>query len=136
MIDIIVKDEQIKGLVEYTLNRLSERFKVILENNMESIGGFEHVRERNLVVIDKPAFSVRIVGVDVPYARYVEFGTRPHMPPVEPLIRWAKRKFKVDDEEAKKIGWSVAMTIKKKGTKPHPFFRKSIAEFIDGGGKL
>lgn len=52
----------------------------------------------------------------VPYAGYVETGTRPHMPPAGPdsaLAQWA---------EMKGINvWAVAMSIAKKGTKPHPY---------------
>jgi HK97 gp10 family phage protein len=76
----------------------------------------------------------------VPYAGYVETGTRPHMPPAGPdsaLAQWA---------EMKGISvWAVAMSIAKKGTKPHPYveptyeamkdpvaamFRAGITEFI------
>ncbi|MGO4470337.1 hypothetical protein AB4Y95_00160 [Arthrobacter sp. M-10] len=52
----------------------------------------------------------------VPYADGVETGTRPHMPPAGPdssLAQWC---------ELHGLNvWAVAMSIKRKGTKPHPF---------------
>lgn len=52
------------------------------------------------------------------YARYVEFGTKPHMPPVEPLIPWAKKKGLNP--------WAVARSIAKKGTKANPFLQRAL----------
>lgn len=58
----------------------------------------------------------------------IEYGREPgKMPPVEPLVLWAKRKFGVDDDEAVSIAWGTAKMIKKFGTmrhqtkKPGPF---------------
>lgn len=33
------------------------------------------------------------LGVTAPHGAFMEVGTRPHMPPIEPLVEWAKRKF-------------------------------------------
>lgn len=58
------------------------------------------------------------VKVNSPYGLYVEEGTNPHMPPVAALQRWA---------DSKGINaWALAMSIKKKGTKAHPFFKPGI----------
>jgi len=47
------------------------------------------------------------------YGVYLDKGTNPHMPPVNSLRKWAAKKgLNV---------WAVAMSIKKYGTKPHPF---------------
>lgn len=44
----------------------------------------------------------------------VEYGSKPHMPPVNALIEWSKRK-NINP-------WAVAMSIKRKGTPAQPFF--------------
>lgn len=52
----------------------------------------------------------------VPYAGFVETGTRPHMPPTDPdgaLAQWCELK-------GIKL-WAVAKSIAKKGTKAHPY---------------
>jgi HK97 gp10 family phage protein len=60
-----------------------------------------------------------VVTVGVPYGAFVEFGTRPHFPPVSALAGWAKRK-----------GMQpilAAMAIAKHGTKAQPFLRPAAA---------
>lgn len=55
------------------------------------------------------------VYTDVDYAAYVEYGTRPHMPPVSALEGWAARHGA--------SAWALAMHIKKYGTREHPYMR-------------
>ena len=71
------------------------------------------------------------VGVHAEAAPYVEFGTAPHMPPVDALIGWVTRAFGVgggDDTEDEEAAWAMAMTIKEYGTQPHPFFFPAVEE--------
>lgn len=83
-----------------------------------------------------------IAGVN--YAAPIEFGSRPHMPPIEPLVQWVHRKglaarfsttrysikrksgvrmttSKKDKQNELRMAWAIAMKIKKKGTRPRPF---------------
>lgn len=73
-------------------------------------------------------FLVKEIVYPAPYAAPVEFGTDPHMPPVKPLQKWAKKKLGLSEKEAKKVGWGVAMKIKKEGTEPKPFLRPAVEE--------
>lgn len=57
---------------------------------------------------------------DAPHAPYVELGTRPHWPPIEPLKEWAR--FVLGDED---LGYAVAASIARNGTKAQPFMRPS-----------
>lgn len=58
-----------------------------------------------------------------PYAADVEYGTAPHMPNITELTPWAAKKgIPV---------WAVAMSIKKYGTKPNPFFQKAVDSVTD-----
>ncbi len=57
------------------------------------------------------------------YANYVEFGTRPHFPPVAPLILWALRKFGVGVDEAYEIARGVQFRIAARGTEGVHMFR-------------
>ena len=54
------------------------------------------------------------------YAPAVEFGTRPHFPPIAPLKLWARRK--LGDEGA---AYAVQKAIGKRGTKGHFMFQKA-----------
>jgi len=58
------------------------------------------------------------------YAESVEYGrARGSMPPVEPIIRWVKRKLAKSDKEAKSLGWAIAKSIEKRGIAASPFLR-------------
>ena len=67
-----------------------------------------------------------VVFNDAPHFPFIEYGTRPHMPPVSPLIVWAARKFGVDDIEAEAIAWAVAKKIAREGITPRGFFAKAM----------
>lgn len=60
---------------------------------------------------------IGIVSTSVSYAVAVELGTRPHFPPLEPLIDWVKAKFGISGEkEARGAAFLVARKIARKGT--------------------
>lgn len=66
------------------------------------------------------------VVYDAPYAVFVEFGTSPHMPPLQPIEDWVRRKrgdLGVKDGEIKKVARAIQMKISKYGTNPKPFLR-------------
>jgi hypothetical protein len=60
-------------------------------------------------------------GYKAPYAPYVEYGTAPHYPPIEPLKRWASRV--LGDES---IAYALQKKIGEEGTEPQPFVRPGI----------
>jgi hypothetical protein len=64
---------------------------------------------------------------DAPHFPFMEYGTRPHMPPIAPLVQWATRKFGVDEGEATAIAWAVAKKIAREGIAPRGFFRRAMA---------
>jgi len=88
-------------------------------------GGFQTTNtgrlSQSIVVEDRPFDKAVVVGTNVQYAPFVEFGTRPHMPPVEPLKEWAA--LKLHNPNA---GYAVAKKIARQGTKPKPFMRPAI----------
>lgn len=72
------------------------------------------------------------VGSPVAYAPYVEYGTRPHWPPLAPLEAWARRKFTLGSgaeatKEARSIARRVAFAISKRGTKAARMLRHAFA---------
>ncbi len=72
-----------------------------------------------------------IVAVHPPadvYAAAVEYGTRPHFPPIAALVPWVKRKFQVKDEaEAESIAFLIARKIAARGTQGHHMFERALA---------
>lgn len=67
----------------------------------------------------EPSGFVGYGGAPGLYAPFVEYGTRPHWPPIAPLAYWAARKFgyPVGSPEAKRAGYLVARKISRVGTK-------------------
>ena len=66
-----------------------------------------------------------VVGSNMPYARYVEEGTKPHWPPLRALQPWASRH---GFGRGMRGAWLVAKIIAKKGTKATKFFEKARAD--------
>lgn len=57
-----------------------------------------------------------VMGVGEKYGAYVEYGTKPHFPPVAPIERWAKTKLGVSG-----LGFLIARKIGRFGTKAQPY---------------
>lgn len=66
---------------------------------------------------------IGVVGTSIAYAIPVELGTRPHWPPVQPLIDWARVKLGLPQEEAEDVGFLVARKISVKGTEGAHMFQ-------------
>ena len=61
-----------------------------------------------------------------PYAAAVEYGTRPHFPPVAPLKLWVKAKLGITNEaEITSAAYGIARKISKHGTKPQKFIERA-----------
>jgi len=59
-----------------------------------------------------------VVGTDLNYAPYMEFGTRPHWPPIAALERWAYKHHT--------SAFLVARAIARHGTKPRRFMQQAF----------
>lgn len=60
-------------------------------------------------------------GYRAAHARYVEEGTRPHWPPIQPLLKWARRVLG-DEEAAYQVQWKIAQ----EGTPAQPYVERGI----------
>lgn len=90
-------------------------------------GKVQKVSETDL---DAGFFDTRNEGSG--YAEYVEYGRRAgRMPPPDVLTQWAKKKYRLDDAEARKMGWSMAVRIAREGTRPHAFLGPAIKSEAD-----
>lgn len=74
------------------------------------------------IFTDEQRMADRVVGAvasPLIYAEYVELGTRPHMPPIEPLQDWVQVKLNITDEaESRSVAYLIARKISRVGTKP------------------
>lgn len=68
------------------------------------------------------------VGTNKPYGEAVELGTKPHMPPIQPLFDWCQVVLGLDEDKAQQVAFLIAMKIKHKGTEGKFMFRDSFEE--------
>lgn len=61
-------------------------------------------------------FGVRIFSPLV-YAPPVEFGSRPHFPPIEPIEYWVRRKLRITGKTSRQVAYLVARAISRRGTR-------------------
>jgi len=71
---------------------------------------------------------IGVVSSSMLHAVPVELGTKPHMPPVQPLVEWAAHKFNLGPDEAERAGFLIARKIAAKGTKGAFMFKKAMEE--------
>lgn len=78
-----------------------------------------------------PGGVIGLVGTSLSYAEPVELGTKPHMPPIQPLIEWVEVVLGLDGEAAEQAAQSIAWKIAKKGTEGKFMFRDGFAASED-----
>ena len=65
------------------------------------------------------------------YADNIEYGRHPGtQPPLEPLIKWCRRRLKLSDKEAEKTAWAIVTAIKQRGIAPTRFMRNAIDQAL------
>jgi hypothetical protein len=108
------------------------RLMVLVEHAIRTHKPFPIVDRARMVqsVLLIPTPKGAIVRVDAPYAPMMEHGTRPFMPPLEPIVAWATRKGFSDPEGiARAIRWKFY----REGIKPKRFFARAVADFKASG---
>lgn len=84
-------------------------------------------------VIIRDDTVIGIVGTNVAYAPFVVFDTKPHWPPLEPILEWVKRtkiagtystktrrrvgRRRDKEKEDLQVAWAIARKISREGTK-------------------
>lgn len=71
---------------------------------------------------------VGAVSSAIAHALPVELGTRPHFPPVAPIVQWAIAKLGVPADEAEGVGLAIARKISRRGTEGAFMFRRGFDE--------
>ena len=67
-----------------------------------------------------------MVGTPAIYGESVEYGTRPHFPPLAPIRFWVEKKLGLSGKEAKSAAFCIARAISKRGTKGAHMFNKAF----------
>lgn len=84
---------------------------------------------RNSVVV-RPTSRGGTAGVDAPHAPMINNGTRPFIPPLQPIYEWVLRKgFATDEADAMRVANAIRFHMGKVGIAPRHFFDKAWAKF-------
>jgi hypothetical protein len=67
-----------------------------------------------------------VVGTPLEYGAAVEYGTKPHWPPIGPLVPWVIRKLHVDEAQAKQVAFLIAAKIARRGTQGAHMFEHAL----------
>jgi hypothetical protein len=109
-----------EGLREGANEIKRETERVIEQENLIYSGWMEGS------VYSKPIVGGGEVGVSAPHAKWVEYGTRPFRPPLEPLAIWAMLKLGLDADSAYRVAVSIREKFAREGIKPRRFFLRAI----------
>ena len=101
------------------------------ERTPKGTNGFLAMSIAALQPVVIPGGVMGIVGTSLGYAEPVELGTKPHMPPVQPLVEWAEVVLGLDEAKAQKAAWAIALKIARKGTTGAFMFRDGFAASED-----
>ena len=68
----------------------------------------------------------------LPYAAAIEFGTKPHWAPLDPIVDWVRAKLDVkDDDEALHVAKLIQYKIAHKGTRAQSPARRALETALD-----
>jgi|GEM_PF-1026180 len=139
---------------------LEEQIKQnLIDNDSIATGDLRASVSSSEVQVTERAIFVEVgAGRGLPYARAVEYGSKPHTPPLsitepgQPLYEWVRIKqlagvYSVRTRkrlgsrlqqivENRKMARAIWAHIRKYGTKPHPYFEPAITQTAERIGKL
>lgn len=72
-----------------------------------------------------PAGVLGLVGSAAPVAAFIELGTRPHTPPLEPLLLWVRDILGKSGDEGFAAARGIQRKIRARGTPARPYFAQA-----------
>jgi hypothetical protein len=131
---IKINMKNIEGKISAAINVLADE---ILERASDNIMNYKPyaifdtsdlLKSGAIEKLDDTSFSVTFGGgtAQVKYAKFVEYGTSPHFPPIDPLKKWAGRRLNLKEKEAERAAWAIAVKMSKEGTEPKPYLRPAV----------
>lgn len=115
--DVTAFERGLRSALRKTANRGA---RVIQKEAPVDLGGLRN----SITAVHTPATSY--IRVSSPITKIILRGSRPHMPPVEPLIGWVTRRGFASGVEAEKLAWAIARHIAQHGTRPNPFIDRAM----------
>ena len=132
----MIKFDNLQRVLAEFGNALSERYKEKLTEDDRIASGRLISSVNSKVVVGNNEFIVELSLED--WWKYIEYGTRPHMPPVNKILEWVRVKRilptpmsngKLPTE--KQLSWMIAKKIERVGTEGTPNLTDSIDEMVN-----
>ena len=83
-----------------------------------------------------PTGVLGVVGSSAPVAIFIELGTRPHTPPLEPLLLWVRDILGKTGDEGFAAARGIQRKIRARGTKANPLFAEAAARHEAAIGRM
>jgi len=120
---------QAAQILEQAMARAAEHLRTVAFDQTP-VGATAHLRDtigaQVSVNSQEPVDVSGYVWWQAGYAPVVEFGSRPHWPPVGPLIHWAERKLHVPPGESYGVARRIQFAIARRGTRAQEFAQRSL----------
>lgn len=134
-LNIMIKFDNIKRVLAEFGNALSEQYKEKLTEDDRIASGRLISSVNSKVVVDNNTFIVELNLEE--WWKFIEFGTKPHMPPVNKILEWVKVKQILPTPMAngklpteQQLAWMIAKKIDRVGTEGTPNLNETIDETV------
>lgn len=102
----------------------------LLEREVKDLTPTATGLSRNSIFSQEQTFDAGVLGVVGTaqlHVAYVELGTRPHFPPLQPLQDWVHVKLGLPEKEARGVAYRIARSIAARGTLGVGMFHRAFA---------
>lgn len=124
--------------IDDALNSLMDEFQYAYASKLQETNHYASgnlaLNQKHHFVFDGRYYRVYLELED--YWKYLEYGTKPHFPPIEKIAEWIRIKPVLPRPNAKgklptqnQLAFLIARSISKKGTKPTHTLQQTINEF-------
>lgn len=135
-LNIMIKFDNLQRVLAEFGNALSERYKEKLTEDNRIASGRLISSVNSKVVVNDNEFIVELNLED--WWKFIEYGTKPHMPPVNKILEWVvvKRILPTPMKNGKlpteqQLAWMIAKKIEREGTEGTPNLTESIDEMVN-----
>ena len=126
--------ENIDSALDSLMNEFQNAYAEKLRETNHTASGNLALNQKHYFVFDNRYYRIYLQLED--YWKYLEYGTKPHFPPVEKIAEWIRIKPVLPRPNAKgklptqkQLAFLIARSISKKGTKPTHTLQQTINEF-------
>jgi len=121
---------QAARIVEQAMAKATEQLRTVaFEQTPVGATGFlrDTIGAQVSVQSQEPVDVSGYVWWQAGYAPVVEYGSRPHWPPIGPLVHWAERKLHVPPGESYGVARRIQVAIARRGTRAQEFAQRSLS---------